>query len=117
VADLYVEFGRLLRAARGDQSLSQADLARMIGLSRASIANIEAGRQHVALDQLFDLAHAVGLEPHQLLPDTSTMHRSERVPGLDRELERQGLDPALRSVLSSIMSRALSKEANGSPSR
>jgi hypothetical protein len=41
----------------------------MVGLSRTSIANIEAGRQKILLHQLLDLAAAVEVHPSALLPE------------------------------------------------
>jgi len=116
VPDLYVEFGRRLRAARGEADISQAHLGRAVGLSRASIANIEAGRQHVALDQLFDFARALGIETTALLPSSTLDTPVTRVPGLDREVARHGMDPALASVLSEMMTKAL-EESRGASDR
>jgi transcriptional regulator with XRE-family HTH domain len=107
VPDLYAEFGRIIRVARTRASLSQADLGRAVGLSRASVANIEAGRQHVALDQLFDFAQALNYEPIELLPSFTSGQVNSRIPGLDKEVERHGLDPRMTAVLAEIMSRAL----------
>jgi transcriptional regulator with XRE-family HTH domain len=69
VERLYKEFGQRLRSAREDAELTQKDVADRVGLKRTSITNIERGRQHIALHQLFLLAKAVGREPVQLLPD------------------------------------------------
>jgi transcriptional regulator with XRE-family HTH domain len=41
-----------------------------VGLKRTSVTNIERGKQHIALHQLFLLASAVGAAPEDLLPDT-----------------------------------------------
>ena len=49
--------------------MTQEKLGRMVGLSRTSITNIEKGRQHIALHQLFDLANALNVQPHVLLPE------------------------------------------------
>jgi transcriptional regulator with XRE-family HTH domain len=69
VERLYKEFGQRLRSAREDRQLTQKDVADRVGLKRTSITNIERGRQHIALHQLFLLAKAVGREPVELLPD------------------------------------------------
>jgi transcriptional regulator with XRE-family HTH domain len=68
---LYQEFGRLLRKSRKEAKLTQGAVAERVGLSRTSITNIEKGRQHVLLHQLFLLASAVGVEPTELLPHGS----------------------------------------------
>lgn len=66
---LYSEFGQRLRKVRADAGLTQKQVADRVGLKRTSITNIERGRQHIALHQLFLLASAVGCQPQDLLPD------------------------------------------------
>ena len=63
----YEEFGARVRAARGTR-LSQTMLARQVGMSRGSIANIETGRQHVPLHMLLVLARELGVDAVSLLP-------------------------------------------------
>jgi transcriptional regulator with XRE-family HTH domain len=65
---LYQRLGRALRDARDAAGLTQREVAERIGLTRSSVANIERGSQHIALHQLFLLAHAVGAEPRDILP-------------------------------------------------
>lgn len=67
VESFYQEFGERVRRARGER-FSQAELARRIGMSRGSIANIEVGRQRVPLHVLTILARELGVEPASLLP-------------------------------------------------
>jgi len=55
---------RELRAARG---LTQVRLAQQSGISRPSIANVEAGRQNVSLRQLCALATALGVAVEDLV--------------------------------------------------
>ena len=66
---LYQSFGKLVRLHRTRlPDMTQQKLARLVGLSRTSITNIEKGRQHVALHQLFALAEALKVPPDALLP-------------------------------------------------
>lgn len=53
-------FGRNVRDLRLRRGLTQDQLATTIGLSRASIANIEQGRQQVLLDHAWSIARALG---------------------------------------------------------
>lgn len=58
--DLYVQLGRKVAAARKSKGMTQADLANRIATTRASIANIETGRQRVMLHDVFALVEALG---------------------------------------------------------
>ena len=65
---LYLETGRRIQAARKKAGISQERLADAIGLSRASVSNIERGRHNVLLHTLEDIGRALGVDPHDLLP-------------------------------------------------
>lgn len=68
MADLFnEELGRRIRAARHGK-LTQAVLGEQIGLSRTAITNIECGRQRLLVDQLVDIADALGVAAAELLP-------------------------------------------------
>jgi transcriptional regulator with XRE-family HTH domain len=66
---LYKQFGKQLRDLRRAAGLTQDQVAERVKLKRTSITNIERGRQHIALHQLYLLANAVGKAPSDLLPD------------------------------------------------
>lgn len=61
-ADLYSVFGKRLADERLARKISQQELANLVGLSRASIANIEAGRQRVLLHQAVGLVQALKIQ-------------------------------------------------------
>lgn len=65
--------GERVRALRTGRGLTQLRLAERSGISRPSIANVEAGRQNVSLRQLCALAAAFGVTVEDLLsgPDRS----------------------------------------------
>ena len=58
----YRELGRRVAARRTARRLTQFDVAEAIGSSRASVANIEAGRQGLQVHQLYPLARALDLD-------------------------------------------------------
>ena len=57
----YQEFGRRIATRRGGLGMTQADVGERLGVSRASVANIEAGRQKLYVHQLYALASALRL--------------------------------------------------------
>lgn len=63
-------FGQRVRALREAVGLRQADLAAKVGLARASIANIEAGRQDTTVTVLLALADTLGTTGGALLGET-----------------------------------------------
>ncbi len=89
---LYKTFGELVRLHRERQEgLTQEMLGHLVGLSRTSITNIEKGRQHVALHQVFDLADALKVQPEALLPRrgqgvTSSWLAEKLPPGTEKEI-------------------------------
>jgi transcriptional regulator with XRE-family HTH domain len=52
--------------------MSQAALAKAVGLSRTSITNIEQGRQPVNIHTLYAMADILGIEVGDLLPPSPT---------------------------------------------
>jgi transcriptional regulator with XRE-family HTH domain len=63
----YRAFGDRVRDARRGR-YTQTELGRLVGLSRASIANIETGRQHIPLHMLEVFARELAVAPCDLLP-------------------------------------------------
>jgi transcriptional regulator with XRE-family HTH domain len=61
-ADVYRALGANAARRRRELGLTQAAVAASIGLTRASLANIETGRQQVMLHQVYLLADALGLD-------------------------------------------------------
>ncbi|SRR5260221_7098787 len=64
----YIDLGEIVRRRRRAIGQTQADLAIKLGLARASIANIESGRQKTLTHQFFQLATALELQIADLLP-------------------------------------------------
>jgi len=66
---IYKAFGNAVSTRRKALGLTQAQLANKVKMSRASIANIESGRQNVLLHHVYALATALGFaKVSDLLP-------------------------------------------------
>ena len=87
---LYREVGRRIAARRKNLSLNQSEIAARVGVSRASIANIEVGRQRVLLHQIYRLADALELNyPSDLMPTRAISNTASRPPIEDERLSKR----------------------------
>ncbi len=66
-AALYEALGDLIRRKRKQVPLTQKELSARLGVSRASIANIETGRQKILVHQLLQLAAVLEIPAENLL--------------------------------------------------
>jgi transcriptional regulator with XRE-family HTH domain len=60
--NIYRSLGQAVAKRRGELGMTQAEVAAQIGLARASLANIETGRQKVMLHHVYRLANVLKLE-------------------------------------------------------
>ena len=67
VEPCYRHIGQVMRAARNARRMNQETLAMLLGLTRASIANIETGRQRVMMHDLPGIAEALKLRVRDLI--------------------------------------------------
>jgi DNA-binding XRE family transcriptional regulator len=65
--NFYSIIGNNIRAIRETKLVKQSTLAEMLNLSRASIVNIEKGRQHPSLHLLVEIARSLDTEFEKLL--------------------------------------------------
>jgi transcriptional regulator with XRE-family HTH domain len=86
--ELYALVGQLIRKAREEHGLTQAQLASLVSLTRTSITNIEHGRQKLSLHTVYEIADALAVEPYTLLPPSNKL------------LEAQGIDQDIPADLS-----------------
>lgn len=99
---LYEAFGRLVQLHRKrTKGMTQEKLGVHVGLSRTSITNIEKGRQHVSLHQLFAIAKALKVAPEVLLPSApdgaGTSWVAEKLP--------PGTEPAITQWADKLVPR------------
>lgn len=65
---LNAEFGKKLFEIRKKSGITQEELSRRIGVVRATIANLEAGRQNISLRILYRIALTLKCDLNSLLP-------------------------------------------------
>jgi transcriptional regulator with XRE-family HTH domain len=67
VGEPYISLAKRIQKLRIQNEMKQADLAKKVGLSRPSLANIEAARQNVYLHQIPLFAKAFRISSANLL--------------------------------------------------
>lgn len=114
VPGLYIAVGRKIRSARDRSTprLSQDNLAKRLGISRASIVNIEAGRQHAPLDLLWKIAQILELELTMLIPQRAELLAIDNVVELNDRMRKQieveaSGSATLKKSLTTIVGRLL----------
>lgn len=67
ITNLYRAIGAHLADARQQRGVRQSDLAAAVGLTRASVTNIESGAQRIQIHTLVAAAQALGIDPADLI--------------------------------------------------
>lgn len=111
---LYGAIGERVTRARGTTGLSQAKLAAKVGVTRASIVNIERGRQRAPIHLLWQIAAALGTEASKLIPSPRELAARDAPVQLDAKvvasIERAARDdPAKRRLLTDFIKKATIK--------
>src|ERR1700722_5289322 len=83
--NFYRLVGDKVRSARIAAGLSQALLAEQVGLTRSSVANLEAARQRTSLYHFVLIAHALKTEVSELLPGEPNPNTSQFASSLQNE--------------------------------
>lgn len=65
---VYVWISKHLKERRTALKLTQQEVAARTELTRTSLANIEAGRQHPPLHIIYQLCEVLDIEPSDMLP-------------------------------------------------
>jgi transcriptional regulator with XRE-family HTH domain len=109
IDDFYAEFGRAVATRRNALDLTQSQLALRLGMSRASLANIERGEQRVYLHQGVQLAQELGETIGQLSPASqvrmfnmaNVSHSGDKI----NRLEQRAIKQLVSSITSSTRKR------------
>jgi len=112
VARLYEVIGRRVRQARERQQLKQEEVAARVGLSRATITQVESGHQKLPLQSLYLIAAALGAAIFDLLPTVDELSSTNQ-----DILARVSTDPNLkddeRAALTKFFGRLIPSERDG----
>lgn len=77
---LHRRIGSFIAVRRNSLGMNQEVLAGRVGISRASLANIERGRQSILVHHLYAIAKELGLRPSDLLPPIDNTQSDEALP-------------------------------------
>lgn len=78
--------GQRIRAHREARGWTQGELAKRLGRTQTAVSYWESGQRGLSLDDLVDLAHVLGVDSADLLPDR---HRRQPVSVLLRAVAEQ----------------------------
>ena len=104
--ELYRRLGRAVAERRGELGLTQSDIAERLGLSRASLTNLESGRQRIMVHQLFALANALKLKSILDLVPKSWVP-PEPLPEI--KISGSALSPKQQSAVESLLASAFTE--------
>ena len=97
--DIYKLIGENIKIIRRARKMTQEELARFVGLKRASVVHIEKGITRIPVDRLYFFAAALNCSIFELLPKALPVHK--RTIKMVDESSRSRLAPGtLDSVLS-----------------
>ena len=97
---LYKRLGATIKAQRRALGLTQQQLAKQLGISRASLANVETGRQRVLVHQLYELADQLNVNVQELLPEPS---EAEALQALDDLLFSENVTVSQRQQIATLL--------------
>lgn len=65
---LYQILGQRIKSRREELNMNQNDLGEKVNIGRASISNIEQGRQKPPLSVIYKICHELDVDVHTILP-------------------------------------------------
>jgi transcriptional regulator with XRE-family HTH domain len=71
LANIQVQFGKVVRRQRKRRKLSQEKLAELAGLHPTYLGRIERGRQNISLVNIGKIARALKVKPRELFKGVS----------------------------------------------
>lgn len=111
---LYRHIGATIKRKRKKLGLTQEQLATRMATSRASLANVETGRQNVLVHQLYHFAANLDLKIEDLLPPIVNSNAASSLSDfpLPKDLSRLQREQITRLLDSAAATGAPLKEVN-----
>ena len=103
VGRFYKQIGQGIRDARVEAHLTQSQLGDAVGLTRTSITNLEAGRQHIPLHVVARIAAVLKVPARDLFPEDSVFDDPIVMPDLSKPLA--DADERMRSFVQTTVAK------------
>lgn len=109
---LQQEVGRRIQNARRAQGMKQEQLAAALGVSRATMSNIERGTQRLFVDQVYEAAGRLGVLVTALLPPVQEVVSAPAVrTAVDDDRVRALSEARLTQAVTDVLGRAALQSA------
>jgi transcriptional regulator with XRE-family HTH domain len=106
---LYINIGLKIKEARLNRGLNQEAFAQMLKLTRASVVNIEKGRQRVSIHLLYEICKITDVDILEILP--ILQKGNELSPKWKKKIENSAEGDIIREPkLSNFLIEITSKE-------
>lgn len=103
---LYKLLGEKIKKRREELQLNQNDLSEKAGVGRASISNIESGRQKPPLSVIYSICNALDIDIHSVLPTyydvEQEMNKGNQI-SLEQYYDKLKVDPKTQEKIASIL--------------
>lgn len=110
VKPYYSDIGKKISNLRNQLKLTQKQLAIKVEISRATLANIEAGKQSVYIHILHRIANELGVEIIELIPKQLHLKNS-KIIGLEQN-QINTLEQGTRTILKNLLKKINTKDEN-----
>ncbi|WP_408589298.1 helix-turn-helix transcriptional regulator [Novosphingobium sp.] len=112
---IYDALGEAMLVRRKRLGLTQAQVAKKVGVSRESVANMEAGRQRVLLHHVYGLMQALDLKAiTDIIP--ATLPRTSGESAIALEVSGAPVSDTQKSEIERLLSQALGERSMGASS-
>ena len=96
--------GKKIASLRDLNRLSQTDLAKQISVNRATISNIEAGRQNISVHLLYKIAEVFETDVAIIIPTFKQLegHMLRGKEQIEKLLDEQNASDSLKNVIRNV---------------